>query len=113
LLPAIIPAVAGFWLDQLRNFENIAARSLESFRFMDSEANEEELIYYLRMPCLQSLCKLKIISSRVTNQTLAAFQYSIGSENNLKGNHLPEVLSMLNYVEWRILKYGYLSLATK
>jgi hypothetical protein len=58
---------------------------------VDNKATEEELIYYLRMPCLQSLRQLNIISSRVTDQMLAVLRCSTGSEANLKGNVLPHL----------------------
>jgi hypothetical protein len=89
-----LPSLRSLLLGQirLRNFENLAARSLcklDAFYLVDKEATEEELIHCLRMPCLQSLRELHIISSRVTDQTLAVLRCSTGSEANLKSNILP------------------------
>ena len=86
---------------RLQNFKNLAARSsckLETFYLIDKKATEEELIYYLRSPCLQSLRTLQINSRGMTDQILTALRYSVDPEANLKGNILPhlEIFSIGN-----------------
>lgn len=80
---------------KLRDFEDLVARSscrLESFDlggFYDPI--EEEIMYYLRMPCLQSLRVLSISVETLTDQTLALLQYPMSSEPNLKDAILPHL----------------------
>jgi hypothetical protein len=71
---------------KLQKFEKLMARSsgkLESFCLKDSDGlTEEEVIYYLRMPCLQSLRELSINAMGLTDRTLTLLQYS-GSETSI------------------------------
>jgi hypothetical protein len=82
---------------KLENFEKFIARSsckLESFHLGDFRSiTEEEVISYLRMPCLQSLRELHISADRLTDRTLAILQY-YDSETSILP-HL-ELLSVAN-----------------
>ena len=83
-----------------RDFNSFAARSsckLETFHLSDLKLTEDELIHYLRMPWLQSLRDLQIISCDVTDRTLAVLHYS---EANPKANVLPhlEIFSIISCI---------------
>jgi F-box-like len=86
--------ILGFGMLKLRNFENLAARSsfkLDTLHVSDSyNLTGEEVICYLRMPCLELLRELSIRASRLTDQTVSLLQWS--EANNILP-HL-EILSI-------------------
>jgi hypothetical protein len=77
---------------QIQSFENFASRSsckLEAFHLKDYlGVTEEEALYLLAMPSLQSLRELGIRVNGITDRLLELLKYS---EANLKDNILPHL----------------------